>query len=121
MKEQLIEAAQPYVVTIVTALIGLLATIATSALKKAQQKATEYYVSNTSVKDREFLHKVGVEAVAYAESVFKDFEGDKKLQEAIDYVIGRLRVMGLNVTEQEIRAVIEKAVQDYNANTKKSA
>ncbi|MNW56631.1 hypothetical protein D3C74_343590 [compost metagenome] len=53
--------------------------------------------------------------------MFKDFEGDKKLQEAIDYVIGRLRVMGLNVTEQEIRAVIEKAVQDYNANAKKSA
>ncbi|NEU27006.1 hypothetical protein G3M74_12965 [Paenibacillus polymyxa] len=121
MKEQLIEAAQPYVTSIVMAFIALLATIATGAIKKAQKKAEQYYVANTSVKDREFLHKIGVEAVAYAESVFKDFEGDKKLQEAIDYVIGRLRVMGINVTEQEIRAVIEKAVQDYNANAKKSA
>lgn len=113
MMKEIMEQAQPYIVSIVTALIGILATIVTGAIKKAQNKAEQYYKAHTNEKDRELLHKIGLEAFAWAETLYKEYEGDRKLQEAFAYASEKLKSIGVDVSGDEIRAAIEKAVVDY--------
>jgi len=109
------EQAQPYIVSIVTALIGILATIITGSIQKAQKRAAAYYNAHTNEKDRELLHKIGKEAFAWAEALYKEHDGDRKLQEAFEYASEKLKAVGVDVSGDEIRASIEKAVVDYNA------
>lgn len=115
MMKEIMEQAQPYIISIVTALIGILATIITGSIKKAQGKAEEYYKAHTNEKDRELLHKIGMEAFSWAQTLYKEAEGDRKLKEAYAYASEKLAALGVQMTSDEIRAAIEKAVVDYNA------
>ncbi|KAA8747094.1 phage holin [Paenibacillus sp. UASWS1643] len=115
MMKDIMEQAQPYIISIVTALIGILATIITGSIKKAQGKAEAYYNAHTNEKDRELLHKIGMEAFSWAQTVYREYEGDRKLQEAYSYASEKLANLGVEMSGDEIRAAIEKAVVDYNA------
>jgi LL-H family phage holin len=115
MMKEIMEQAQPYIISIVTALIGILATIITGSIKKAQKRAEAYYNAHTNEKDRELLHKIGMEAFSWAQTVYREYEGDRKLQEAYSYASGQLANLGVEMSGDEIRAAIEKAVIDYNA------
>lgn len=115
MIKEIMEQAQPYIISIVTALIGILATIVTGAIKKAQGKAEAYYNAHTNEKDRELLHKIGMEAFSWAQTLYKEHDGDRKLQEAFAYASEKLANLGVEMSGDEIRAAIEKAVVDYKA------
>ncbi|WP_145413814.1 phage holin [Paenibacillus xylanexedens] len=115
MMKDILEQAQPYLATIVLALIAWATTVITGAIKKAQKKAEIYYNAHTNEKDRELLHKIGKEAFSWAEALYKEYEGDVKLKKAYEYASDRLKSVGIDVSGDEIRASIEKAVVDYNA------
>lgn len=115
MMKEIMEQAQPYIISIVTALIGILATIITGSIQKAQKRAAAYYNAHTNEKDRELLHKIGKEAFAWAETIYKEYEGDVKLNKAYEYASDKLKSVGIDVSGDEIRAAIEKAVIDYKA------
>lgn len=115
MMKEIMEQAQPYIISIVTALFGILATIITGSIQKAQKKAEAYYKAHTNEKDRELLHKIGKEAFAWAETIYKEYEGDVKLNKAYEYASDKLKSVGIDVSGDEIRAAIEKAVVDYKA------
>lgn len=115
MMKEILEQSQPYLVAFVLALISWATTVITGAIKKAQKRAEAYYNAHTNEKDRELLHKIGKEAFAWAETLYKEYEGDIKLNKAFEYASDKLKSVGIDVTGDEIRAAIEKAVVDYKA------
>ncbi|WP_339236210.1 hypothetical protein MKX40_22165 [Paenibacillus sp. FSL R5-0517] len=47
--------------------------------------------------------------------MYKEYEGDVKLNKAYEYASDQLEAVGIDVAGDEIRASIEKAVVDYKA------
>lgn len=117
----IMDQAQPYISSIVVAIIGLLATVIIGAVNKLKKKASDYFDANLSVKQRELLHKVASEAFAYAETMYKEYNGDDKMKEAYSYVSEKLGDAGLSISPQEIRAAIEKAWVDNKKKINKAS
>lgn len=107
--QPIIEAAQPYVTTIVTAVVGALAAVLLAAVGVIKSKAVTYLDSKLDVTQRELLHKIAAEAFAYAETVYKSEENQVKLAQALEYATQQLGRKGIKVTPAEIRAAIEAA------------
>lgn len=117
MTETIVQSAQPYLNAIVTAIVGVLATMIIAGLKTLQNKANEWLDARTTAAQRETIHKVAGEAFALAQTAFKDLGGDAKLQEALSYALKQLGSRGISVSAQEVQAAIEKAYLDYKAKT----
>ncbi|WP_211749935.1 phage holin [Paenibacillus sp. Marseille-Q4541] len=113
--KDIMDQAQPFISSIVVAIVGLLATIVIGAVNKLKKKASDYFDANLSVKQRELLHKVASEAFAYAETLYGQYDGEKKMEHAYAYVSDKLGDAGMSITPQEIRAAIEKAWVDNAA------
>lgn len=107
--QPIIEAAQPYITTIVTAVVGALAAVLLAAVGAVRVKAIAYFDSKLDTTQRELLHKVAGEAYAYAATVFKSEESQVKLAQALEYATQQLGHRGIRVTPEEIRAAIEAA------------
>ncbi|MFD2329102.1 phage holin [Cohnella sp. GCM10020058] len=71
--------------------------------------------ARTTAAQRETLHKLAEEAAALAESIFGGGSGTDKLDAALQYVSDKAAALGIQASPESIRAVIEKAVLDYNA------
>ncbi|GIP38622.1 hypothetical protein J31TS4_19020 [Paenibacillus sp. J31TS4] len=106
---------QPYVSTIVDALLGLLVAVLVAAVLTVKQKVEAWLEQRTTAQQRETLHRLAKEAFAFAESIYKDVNGDRKLKAAEGYLLSRLELIGIKLTDAEIRAAVEKAVIEYNA------
>ena len=59
-------------------------------------------------------------AVQFVEQVYKDIHGEEKLNEALQAASQMLAEKGINVTDLELRALIEAAVAEFNEAFKKS-
>ena len=116
--QTIVEAVQPYVTTVVTALVGALVAVLLSAVAVIKTKAVTYLDSKLDATQRELLHKVASEAYAYAETVYKSAESQAKLGQALEYATQHLGHKGIKVTPAEIRAAIEKAWYDYEGKNK---
>jgi hypothetical protein len=112
------DQVQPQVATVVVSLIGIVATIALSLLAVLQSKVKLWLASKTSLADRELIHKIALEAYAFAEKEFKTLGGPTKLSEAYNYASRLLNQSGMQVAPEEIKAAIEKAVLDYSQPNK---
>jgi hypothetical protein len=113
-----LELIQPYIGTIVDALVGVLVVFVLGIVAMLRVKVTAWLETRTTAQQREILHRLATEAMALAESEYKDRGGPAKLDAALMYVIDRAAKYGINVGMDSIRAAIEKAVLDYNARTK---
>ncbi|NJJ41556.1 phage holin, LLH family [Paenibacillus apii] len=107
--QPIVEAAQPYVTTIVTAVVGALAAALIAAVGVIKVKVTNYLDAKLSAAQKEVLHKVAGEAYAYAQTVYKSAEGRAKLEQALGYASDQLAKRGIVVAPEEIRAAIEAA------------
>ncbi len=115
MTETIVQAAQPYITAIVTAIIGVLASMIIVGLKAIQNKVDKWLEARTTAAQRETIHKVASEAFALAQTTFKELGGEAKLQEALSYALKQLGKRGISVSAQEVQAAIEKAYLDYKA------
>lgn len=113
--QTIIETVQPYVSTIVTAVVGVLVTIILAGLNTLKVKANAWLDARTTAAQREVIHKVAGEAFALAQTTFKDAGGVRKMQEALQYASLRLTEQGIVVSATELQATIEKAYLEYNA------
>jgi LL-H family phage holin len=112
----ILEHLQPYISTIVEALIGLLVAFVLGVVAMLRTKVMAWLEARTTVAQRDTLHKLANEAMALIESTFKDSNGPEKLNQAINYVTARVAWTGEDATT--IRAAVEKAVLDYNVKVK---
>lgn len=112
------ELLQEHIYTIVAAVIGIITTIVLTLLTALQKRLILWLESKTSVNDRELIYKVAGEAFALAEKSFKTSTGQAKLNFAYSYASELLIKAGIKITNDEIKAAIEKAVLDYNVKSK---
>lgn len=111
---------QPYLETVVQALVGLLVTVALVGIAAVQGKVQTWLAARTTAEQQAILHQLGAEAAAFAESAYKAGGGPEKLELALAYVSEKAGTIGLPVTPEGIRAVVEKAVLDFKAAPQKA-
>ncbi|MFC5528461.1 phage holin, LLH family [Cohnella yongneupensis] len=109
---------EPYIGTIVEALVGLLVTYILAVIASLNGRLKEWLKTRTSAQQREVLHRIAAEGFALAESLFKGSSGPKKLNKAMLYVLDEATKRGLVISQDSIRAAVEKAVLEHNAKVK---
>lgn len=118
MTDAIVQNLTPILVSVIVLLLGAIATaagrIAGKAVKALAAKAEVWLISHSNEAERALIHKLAAEAFTFAETVYKEHNGDRKLDEARTYLVSLLHRYGINITEAELKAVIEKAVQEYN-------
>ncbi|MNI00946.1 hypothetical protein D3C73_537640 [compost metagenome] len=115
---QFIQEIQPYIMSIVVAVVGLLTTVVLALLASLKTKVNLWIDTKTSVSQRELLHKVAAEAFAHAETMFMDESGlgTRKLNEALIYASKKLGNIGVKVSTEELKAAIHNACLKHNAD-----
>lgn len=108
---------QPYLNDVVQSVVGLLFAVLVAAVVKLRHKVESYYVAHTNASQRDVLHVIAGEAVAYVGTVFKDQDGQKRLESALTYVNTRLKPLGISFTVEELRGSVEKAYAEYKTKT----
>ncbi|WP_426447531.1 phage holin, LLH family [Paenibacillus sp. S-38] len=111
----IMEIIQPHITEIAQSVLTIAALIALAGLRQVKKKALELYNAQTTDSQREVLRKVGVEAFAHAETIFKGMGGEAKLSAAYEYASDKLEQVGINLSADEIKASIHKAWLDHNA------
>ncbi|NIK67948.1 phage holin, LLH family [Paenibacillus sp. BK720] len=109
---------QPVITYAVEALIGALALYVLQAVGRVLPKVKAAYEARTTASQREALHKIALEAFAFAETTWKDTGGPSKLSAAMGYVSKRLREVGIAITPEEIEAAVHHAWLTFNPDKK---
>ncbi|KEO82046.1 phage holin, LLH family [Tumebacillus flagellatus] len=87
-------------------------------LKNLKTRLETYYTTHTSAQERQMLAQFGREAFAYAETVYRDYDGPAKMNEAIKYLLDTGAKYGMqDLPLTEVRAVIESAWLDDKRKT----
>ncbi|MBL0386284.1 hypothetical protein JJB07_06405 [Tumebacillus sp. ITR2] len=82
-------------------------------LKNLKSRLESYYTAHTSTQERQLLAQFGREAFAFAETVYRDYDGPAKMNEAIKYLLDAGTKYGMkDIPLTEARAVIESAWLD---------
>lgn len=115
--QTIIEAAQPYLETIIKALVGLLATVLLTGIYQLRRKLESFLAARTSAAQRELLHKLAAEAYAYVERQYVG-DGGQKLNAAIQYVVDRLDLKKIGIDTDDVTAAIEKAWSELDAKNR---
>ena len=113
--QTIIEQAQPYITAIVSAIIGVLVTVILRSIALLRIKADSWFDARLSVQQRDLLHKIATEGFAYAQTVFRDMEGEAKLSQALEYTAVELDKRGITIAPEAIRAAVEDAYLKYKA------
>lgn len=116
---EIMDQLQPYITSIVVAVVGILTTIVLAFIAQLKTKVNLWIDTKTSASQRELFHKIANEAFAHAETVFSSETSRNKLNKAFIYASAKLSDLGIDVTAEEIHAAIEKACLDHNANKSK--
>jgi len=103
------EQINQYVAEIVLIVISILVLLVKAWLTELKKKAEAYLESKTTAEQRQTLALLGKEAFSFAETVFRGFDGQKKLDAAIEYVEQKAAALGINVPAEEVRAAVEAA------------
>lgn len=102
---QFINAIMPYVITIVTALLGYVSVAIKNKISKKLDTQTKQEVARATVE--------------YVEQVYQALGGAEKLQKAIEQARLILQEKGISITEVELKMLLESAV--YGMNREKNA
>lgn len=98
-------------------LLDIVTLIVIYALLQIKGLLMKWINAHTTVKQRDALHRMADEAFSFAKTVYADSNGLDKLVAATAYLSSRLKEKGITVTDEEMRAVIEKARLAYKAIT----
>lgn len=79
------------------------------ATKKVEQQTNA--IKNES--ERNLVKEISSVAYAYIKAKFTEYNGEQKLSEAKDYVQRQLALKGIELTDEDLEGVIEKARLEY--------
>lgn len=113
------EMIQPYLEEVVQILITIISMMIIAALAELRGRVLRWIDSRTTKEQRDLIYRIAGEAFSYAEQIFREAGGERKLEVAMQYVSRQLKRRGLDLTEEEIRAAIERAVLEYNERNPK--
>ncbi|MMZ46490.1 Phage holin protein [compost metagenome] len=108
----------PAITNLCIAVFTLIFGILGRYVAKLINKKNELLDAKLNEAQRQFLSIIAKEAFALAETEFKNYGGPEKFERAKDYFITRLEKLGIDISDADIKALIEKAVLEYNSNVK---
>lgn len=117
----LFEIAQPYLETIATAFIGLLAMLILAFIARLRTQVEAWLTARTSAAQRDFLHKLAAEGYAKMEIQFGAGAGEQKLTEAVRYVLERLRLDKIGLSAEDVTAAVQKAWAELDSKNRGAA
>ena len=79
------------------------------ALRSLRRNATAYYDTRATLKQREWLRLIGEEAYHFAERAYGGHESEAKRYQASRYVRDRAEELGVQLSNSEICASLERA------------
>lgn len=88
--------------TAITAFVGV-------AVKRLYEKYINTQIKKDVVKD----------CVKAVEQIYKDLHGEEKYNKAVEYISEILEQKGINITELEIKMLIESVCHSFNENLNK--
>lgn len=115
------DIAQPYLETIAKGIIGLLAMLILAFIARLHAKLEVWLCARTSAAQRELLHKLAGEAYAWVEHQYATEDGDHKLNEAVRYVLDRLRLDKIGLSAEDVTAAVQKAWQELDVKNRGAA
>lgn len=102
------ELIQPYLLEIIVAFLGTLATYIGTRIKNIYEEKV-----NTETKKN--VVKTCVNAV---EQLYKDLHGEEKLNKAKENIVAMLNEKGITITDLELDMMIEEVVNGFNQGLK---
>lgn len=100
--------------------VEILATVVTVIFGLIGHLAKKLYNKIVDEKNEKTVEKVVNYCVQAVEQLYKDLNGEEKLDKAIEAVTDILNEKGITVTDLELRMLIESAVGSFNDNFKKT-
>ncbi|WP_054954996.1 phage holin [Paenibacillus dakarensis] len=116
--EQIWNEVSPMLSQLVIEIIKILTVVVLAGLGLLQFKIKSAIDTIKNKNQREIFHKIANEAFAHAETVFKSESSRNKMAQAFIYASSKLGDIGINVSDKEITAAIERACLEYNAKKK---
>lgn len=104
MTDQLMEFIYPVIAAIILGLVGYLTYMIKMFFNYLQVKSNAWFDARTTAAQREQLHRLAAEAYARAEKI-----GTDKLNVAIEYVTRHMQNKSIPITNEEIKAAVDKA------------
>lgn len=117
----ILELAQPYIVTILQAILALLAAVVVGVIYQLRSKVETWLEARTSAAQREELHKLAAEGYATFEKQMKDKGGEEKLEAAVSYVLQRWKVDAVGIDYDAVKAAVQKAWVELDAKNRGAA
>lgn len=103
-------------------LLEILCLIVVFILVEVRNLLTKWFLTHTTSQQRETIHRVAGEAVSFARLEYAALDGPAKMAAAVAYLSSWLKNQkGWNVTPDEVKAIIQKAYDDYKALTTQPA
>lgn len=109
------EQLQPYINTLVLAIVGFVMTWALRKLDPLVEPAKAWLRARTTDTQRQALQRIAAEAVALFEATLGSKQGQEKLRLAKAYINKGLGAVGSDLSDADIRAAVEKALAEYKA------
>jgi intergrase/recombinase len=109
MLEIIWEAIQPNLVAIIMTILTTIATFIGTKIKA---------IYETKVND-DTKRKVVKTVVNAVEQLYKDINGEEKLQKAKENIVAMLNEKGITISELEIEMLIEEVCNSFNQGLKK--
>ena len=103
----MMEEIMPLVTGAVMTILGILLTALTTIVGLKINKLVENVKVKTGI---EIDEKLAMEAVSWAQQVFKDNDGEEKFEKAKDRLILLMQARGVAIPEEALDTLIEKAV-----------
>lgn len=103
----MMEEIMPLVTGAVMTILGILLTALTTIVGLKVNKLVENIKVKTGI---EIDEKLAMEAVSWAQQVFKDNDGEEKFEKAKDRLILLMQARGVTIPEEALDTLIEKAV-----------
>ncbi len=110
-----IDTFQPIIDQVVGVLAIFIAGLVATALVELRKHVLAYIAAHTTEKNRKILYQFAGEAYAFIAQKYKLLGGPAKLQYAVKYVQDVLAKKRINITDDEIKAAIEKIRLEYKA------
>ncbi|HBV97790.1 MAG: phage holin, LL-H family protein [Peptococcaceae bacterium BICA1-7] len=104
MGSQLVQIGMDALAVLVPALVAL-------AIEFVRRKLGTEKVAKLA-RELETKKELASLAVRFVEQVYKDVHGPAKLQEATEWMSARAKQMGVSITPEEIKGLIEAALRD---------
>lgn len=99
-------------------IIATLGLVLTTIFTKVGQGFWNYLKAHTTAENFETAKKVVATTVRYVEQVYTDIHGEKKFHAALNSATNALHQRGIEVTQEQLKHLIEDAVHTMNAETK---